>query len=295
MKLKRICLLLLILATMFKFSGSALALTSDPEAFDEVWSELFSLDDNERANSYTEWRSREEYQGSPLVPQANSTPILLAGDIEEHHLDLPETEHPWLIHIEDFNLAISDPELVHIKIIDAPSGGGSINVVTPNDFIDLGGSITVDPYSHPPQVKIKAGSPQLMQAAQFTITIKAPVATVVADASLPLQLLNFQGSRLDLLLQGDYHLDLQDAHLEELKIEAVGYGDFKLSGHVDYVSTDLSGSMEFDSTELSTKKLHARLDGPMSAHFGDSEQSILEVRGTMDITPPGGDLIRLDD
>lgn len=294
MKLKPISLPILILIMILGLSGSVLALTSDPAAFDEVWNELYYLDEAERANAYAEWRDRAEYDATLSAPEPTAAPVFLAGDIEEHRLSLPATDTPWLIHIEDFNLNPTDPDLVQIEIIDTPSGEGSVYVITPNDFIDQGGSITVDPYSFPPQVKINSGTTQLLHAPQFIMIIEAPIDRVVANASLPLRLLNFQGQRLDLDLQGDYLLDLSVVQLEELKIEASGYGRFKLSGNIDYASVDLNGSMELDATGLSTKKLHARLDGPMVAKFGDSEQSILEARDTVEIAPPNGDLIRLD-
>lgn len=294
MKFMRNRLFLATLIILITLTNSTLALTHDPIAFDEVWSELYLLDDNERADIYAEWRSREDYPAALQVTEAASSPIHLEGDIKEHHLDLPATDTPWLVHIEDVNIDPSDPDLVQVVIIDKPSGEGSIDVTTPSGFIDQGGGITVDPYSYPPQVKINSGTTQLMHAPQFIVTIEAPIDAVVAKASLPLKLLNFQGQRLDLKLQGDYQLDLANIQLDELKIQATGYGTFKLAGNANYASIDLSGSMEYDSTSLSTTKLHARLDGPLSARFGESTQSILEVRDILEISPPNGELIRLN-
>lgn len=294
MKLKRISLLILSLVLVLTLSSVTSALTSDPVAFDEVWSELYDLGEAERADIYAEWRSRDDYPAALQVTEAASSPILLAGDIAEHHLDLPSTDTPWLIHIEDVYLNPSDPDLVQVKISDKPSGEGSIDVITPNDFIDQGGGITVDPYSYPPQIKINAGTTQLMHTPQFVLSIEAPIDTVIAKGSLPLKLQNFQGHRLDLKLQGDYQLDLSGVQLEELKLEATGYGKFNLSGNATFASIDLSGSMAFDASGLYTSKLHARLDGPLTALFGGGNQSILEVRNTLDISPPTGELIRLD-
>lgn len=294
MKLKLISLLTLVILLTFIIASPAMALTSDPIAFDQIWSELSILDETERANFYAEWLSQEPYPVTAPIAQTASS-IALAGDIEEHSLSLPATETPWLITIENFNLYPSDPNLVQIQIIDKPSGEGNISVKTPNDFMDQGGNITVDPYSYPPQINISSSSAQPLYASQFIINITAPVDSVIARASLPLYLSDFQGSRLDLDLQGDYHLDLQNIQLEELKLGINGSGKLKLSGYVNYASLNLMGTLEFDSTELVTKKLHSRLAGSISARFGEGEQSILEVRGMADISPPSGDLIRLGD